>query len=292
MCPPLLKFNNVASNSMNNRFDYTNDFSKILELSFYHEFFSDNNFVDLELIPDGETNALIQNYNLIQRKKGNTFFFFKNNNSNLSSLVFSGAVRLNFILKFNDPLFLNISDIPFKFQQKFILEPSKAEKGRLHPQTYVDETLVKPYDENGIIGEISIEINQNNEFFGYEEKENTMEYLKYFARFNSRTVKFRYNFYFSGKKNDFGNFFIYDENTNDKYNDFYQRTLENGMLVNSFVLPEEIKMNESYTHKLYLKKEDEFNKSFSKYLSHPLPKNLKYEVEKKTFYLENFIKIN
>ena len=58
---------------MNNQFDYSNDFSKILELSFYHEFFDDNNFRDLELVPDNETRLLIKNYNLIQRKKGNTF---------------------------------------------------------------------------------------------------------------------------------------------------------------------------------------------------------------------------
>ena len=277
---------------MNNQFDYSNDFSKILELSFYHEFFDDNNFRDLELVPDKETRLLIKNYNLIQRKKGNTFIFLKNNNSNLNNLVFKGPVGLQFILKFNDPLFLNITDVPFQYKQKFILESSDDNEGRLHPMTYVDKSIVELYDKNGIVAEIKLEINKNDEFFGYEEQENKPQPEKYFARFNSRTVKFRYNFYFIGKEKDFSNFFIYDENTNEKYSEFYQRSLENGMMVYSFNFPDEIKMKEIYKYKLYLKKEDEFNKSFNKYLPHPVAKNLKYELESDTFFLENFIKIN
>lgn len=277
---------------MNNRFDYTSDFSKILELSFYHDFFSDNRLVDIELIPDIETQSLIKNYNLLQRKRGNTFIFLKNNNSNLDNLVFSGPVQFVFRLKFNNPLFLNITDIPFGYQQKINLEPSDDNEGKLHPMTYVDESISEPFDTNGIIAEIKLEINQNNEFFGYEKQENPSPAKKFFARFNARTVKFRYNFYFVGKQNDFSNFFVYNENTNEQYNTFFQRTLENGMIVFSFVLDEEIKMSEKYKQKLYLKKEDEFNKSFNKYLSQPIPQNLKYESEEKIFFLENFIKID
>ena len=277
---------------MNNQFDYSNNFSKILELSFYHEFFDDNNFSEIDLIPDKNTKALIKNYNLIQRKKGNTFVFLKNNNSNLNNIVFKGPVQLNFILKFKDPLFLNITDIPFQYKQKFILTTTEDNDGRLHPMMYVDKSIVESYDGNGIIAEIKLEINKNDEFFGFEKQESVPQPLKFFARFNSRTVKFRYNFYFTGKDKDFSNFFIYNENTNEEYTDFYQRTLENGMIVNSFNFPEDVKMKDNYKYKLYLKKEDEFNKSFNKYLSHPIPKNLKYEVEKDIFFLENFIKIN
>jgi hypothetical protein len=95
-----------------------------------------------------------------------------------------------------------------------------------------------------------------------------------------------------GKQLDFSNFFIYDENANKQFNTFFQRTLENGMNVFSFVLDEELKMSEGYKQKLYLKKEDEFNKSFNKYLSHPVPQNLKFESEANIFYLESFIKID
>ena len=277
---------------MTNRFDYINDYSKIVEVSFYHEFFESNKLEAVELIPDAETNALIQNYNLILRKKGNSFFLFRNNNSNIGNLVFAGPVELKFILKFNNILFLNFTDIPFQYHQKFVLNTSNEEKNRLHPQTYADESIMEPYSENGVVGEISLKINQNNEVLGFEVTEPKVEPCKFYARLNSRTVKFRFNFYYSEKEKDFSNFFVYDENTSNKFNDFSSRTLENGMRVQSFVLPDEIKMNEKYNYKLFLKKEDEFSKSFNKYLPHPTPNNLKFDIDNNTFFLESFIKIN
>ena len=59
---------------MTNRFDYKNDYSKIVEVSFYHEYFESNNLEAVDLIPDPETATLLRNYNLILRKKDNTFF--------------------------------------------------------------------------------------------------------------------------------------------------------------------------------------------------------------------------
>lgn len=277
---------------MTNRFDYRNDYSKIVEVSFYHEYFESNNLEAVDLIPDPETATLLRNYNLILRKKDNTFFIFKNNNSNLGNIVFAGPVELNFILKFNNILFLNFTDIPFQYHQKFILNTTDEEKNRLHPQTYANESIMEPYSENGIVGEISLKINQNNEFFGFEELKAKVDPLRFYARFNSRTVKFRFNFYSSEKEKDFSNFFVYDETTSNKFNDFSSRTLENGMKVQSFVLPDEIKMKEKYNYKLFLKKEDEFSKSYNKYLPHPTPSNLKFDFEKNTFFLESFIKIN
>ena len=61
---------------MNNQIDYSNNFSKYLNLVFITNF-GDNNFSEIDLIPDNNTKALIKNYNLLQRKKGNTFVFLK-----------------------------------------------------------------------------------------------------------------------------------------------------------------------------------------------------------------------
>jgi len=276
---------------MSNRIQYTNDFSKIVELSFYHEYFVNTNLDSIDLVPDSETAELINNYNLILRKKGNSFFIFKNNNSNVNSQVFSGAVVLKFLLKFNDLLFLNFTDMPFEYHQKFILKTSE-DKSRLNQLTHTDESILEPYSENGVVGEVMVEINQNDEFFGNQEESTKVEPQKFYARFNTRTVKFRYNFYFSGKENDFTNYFVFDENSNNKFTEFFVRKLENGMTVQSFVLPEQVKMSENYSHKLYLKQEDEFSKSFNKFLPHPTPNNLKYDVEENTFFLESFIKVN
>ena len=277
---------------MDNRYDYISNFSKILELSLYHEFFMNNELVAFDLIPDKETSDLIKNYNLILRKKENTFIILKSNNSNLSSVVFAGPIAMSFILKFNDLLFLNKTDMPFQYNQKFILKSTDSDKNRLHPNTYVDESIIEPYDDNGLIGHVLFELNQNNEFFGFEDSESDVKPLKLYARFNSRIVKFRFNFYDTENEKDFSNFFVYDENTNERYNDFSSRILENGMKVQSFVMPKEVKMNETYNHKLFLKKEDEFNKSFNKFLPHPTPNNLKFDTDINTFFLESFIKIN
>ena len=153
---------------MSNRIQYTNDFSKIVELSFYHEYFVNTNLDSIDLVPDSETAELINNYNLILRQKGNSFFIFKNNNSNVNSQVFSGAVVLKFLLKFNDLLFLNFTDMPFEYHQKFILKTSE-DKSRLHQLTNTDESILEPYSENGVVGEVMVEINQNDEFFGNQE---------------------------------------------------------------------------------------------------------------------------
>ena len=59
----------------------------------------------------------------------------KNNNSNLNNIVFRGPVQLNFILKFNDPLFLNITDIPFQYRQKFILTTTEDDQKEVYRLT-------------------------------------------------------------------------------------------------------------------------------------------------------------
>ena len=64
------------------------------------------------------------------------------------------------------------------------------------------------------------------------------------------------------------------------------------MEVFSFILPKEVKMNEKYSNRLYLKKEDEFNKSYSKYLSHPEPSNLKFDSTLNVYFLEVFVKVD
>jgi len=60
------------------------------------------------------------------------------------------------------------------------------------------------------------------------------------------------------------------------------------MDVFSLELFEEIKLKEQFDFLLYLKKEDEFDKSFSKFLPHPEPKNLSYDSERKVFIIDLF----
>ena len=144
---------------MINRFEYTNNFSLILELTVLHNYFESNKLGTYDLIPTTETNDLIRNYNLLVRKKENKFFILKNNESNLGSPVFKGNVILNFVMKFKDSLFLNITDIPFQYKQKFILTSINSEAGKLHQGYYAGASIIQPYDENGIVAEINFKIN-------------------------------------------------------------------------------------------------------------------------------------
>ena len=60
------------------------------------------------------------------------------------------------------------------------------------------------------------------------------------------------------------------------------------MDVYSIELSEEIKLSERFEFLFYLKKEDEFDKSFSKFLSHPEPKNLSFDAERNLFTIDLF----
>jgi hypothetical protein len=57
------------------------------------------------------------------------------------------------------------------------------------------------------------------------------------------------------------------------------------------LLEDEINASQSYSKKLYLKKEEDFLSSFSMYLPLPKPSNISYEIDKKIFVADTFIKI-
>jgi hypothetical protein len=60
------------------------------------------------------------------------------------------------------------------------------------------------------------------------------------------------------------------------------------MDVFSLEFSEEIKLKEQFDFLFYLKKEDEFDKSFSKFLPHPAPKNLSFDSERNLFIIDLF----
>ena len=60
------------------------------------------------------------------------------------------------------------------------------------------------------------------------------------------------------------------------------------MDVFSLELSDEIKLKEQFDFLFYLKKEDEFDKSFSKFLPHPEPKNLSFDPDRNLFIIDIF----
>ena len=96
----------------------------------------------------------------------------------------------------------------------------------------------------------------------------------------------RYNFYFSVKESDIKKFYVLNEKNGKRYENFISRKLENGMDVFSLELIDTIKLKDQFDFLFYLKKEDEFDKSFSKFLPHPEPKNLSFDKERNIFVID------
>ena len=102
----------------------------------------------------------------------------------------------------------------------------------------------------------------------------------------------RYNFYFSSTANDIGNYYVFNEKTSSRYLDFTKRQLENGKIVYSLEIPYSQKLMDRYEFLFYLKKDDEFDKSFSKFLPHPEPKNLSFDSTRNIFINDLFITLD
>ena len=135
-------------------------------------------------------------------------------------------------------------------------------------------------------------INQENEFFGKENDGLNVPTYKYRINFDARTFVLRYNFYFTRQSGDIKKYYVLNEKDGIRYENFIPRKLKNGIEAFSLELSEEIKLKEKYEFLFYLKKEDEFDKSFSKFLPHPEPINLNFDEEKKVFFNDLFISLD
>ena len=102
----------------------------------------------------------------------------------------------------------------------------------------------------------------------------------------------RYNFYFSSSANNIQNFYVLNEKTSSRYLEFTKRQLENGKIVYSLEIPDSHKLMDRYGFLFYLKKDDEFDKSFSKFLPHPEPKNLSFDSIRNIFINDLFVTLD
>jgi len=275
-----------------NRFDYKSNYSKLLTVQVYHDFYSDTLCKELVFIPDLESSRLLRNYSLLFKKLNNGFVIIMNHDKKFNSPVFSGEITLNFILKFKDPYFLIKTDIPYSNNQQINLKNDSGETEKLHKNNFVDFTDMEETTENGIIGLITLTTNKNDEYFGKEGEYEVLPEQNYSINFTSRKIKFRYNFYSTNEVLDFEKYYITNEQLSFKLAKFNKRTLENGMEVFTMELEEQTHIRDVYSTKLFLKKDDEFNKSFSKFLPTPSLKNINYDLISQIYYGDVFIKID
>tara|TARA_B110000090_G_scaffold200756_1_gene242051 strand:- start:185 stop:1030 length:846 start_codon:yes stop_codon:yes gene_type:complete len=280
------------NNLLINSFDYRSNFSKIVEVFVSHEYYSNKKCNSIEIIPELESSLLIRNYDLLFKPTSQGFIILQNLNSKNSSVVFSGPVSFSFKMIFKDLLFLNLTDIPFKYNQSFLFSNKSSEEGNLHENTFVGKNDIQSSSKNGLSGLINLTLNKKNEFFGNENKNNIPKTLKYTIKYDSRNFILRYNFYFSSSANNIQNYYVLNEKTSSRYLEFTKRQLENGKIVYSLEIPDSYKLMDRYGFLFYLKKDDEFDKSFSKFLPHPEPKNLSFDSTRNIFINDLFVTLD
>lgn len=276
---------------MNNSFRYQTSFQKIIEVQVFHDYFLDKKARGIKVKPVPETLRDIKNYNMLFKPLDNGFVLLVNKDSNNISQVFSGAIKLEFTFSFTDNLFLNYTDIPFTNNQELKLNNERGLM-RLHSNSYIspDDFVVSNNDQ--LTAQLSLIINKENEFFGHEQLNKSYQCDKYSVNFNSRKVIPRYNFYSSRRDEDYKGYFVTDDSSEKKWFNFKNRTLENGLSVKALEMESELKLIEKFNSKFFLKRQDEFNQSYSKFLPHPDPKNISFDENLSKYYCDVFVKID
>ena len=275
-----------------NSIHYKSNFKKIAEVLVFHEYYTNKNCSTIDFVINQQNRSLLKNYGLLFKQTGQGFVILQSVDSKTRSASFSGPVTIVFDMVFKDLLFLSLTNIPFKYSQLLNFTNEKAVGERLHEEAYVGENEIHPFSGNGIAGKLSLTINQENEFFGKENEGLNVPTYKYRINFDARTFVLRYNFYFTRQSGDIKKYYVFNEKDGIRYENFIPRKLKNGIEAFSLELSEEIKLKEKYEFLFYLKKEDEFDKSFSKFLPHPEPINLNFDEEKKVFFNDLFISLD
>lgn len=244
---------------LSNTYRYVSNFAKLLNVAFYHNYYEDNLLKEIGFFLDNETKMLFKSYGLQFRLLDNGFVILRSLDEKYNSPSYKGILNLKVYFRFTNDLFLNITDIEYSndMEFKFENEQDKTEE-KLHKNLFVDASNINFKETNGIIGEISLNLNLQDQFFGYEEKVNLPQELNYSIHFNSRKVKFRYNFYATKEITDADNYYITDDQETFKISQPKLRILASGKSVYSFLMNDEIILSEKYSRKLYLKKEDDF----------------------------------
>ena len=277
---------------LKNNYTYVSSFSKLVSVNLYHSYYKDNLLRDIEVVVDQETNTLLQSYGILIRAIDNGFSLIAKKEVKFEDDSFSGELKLKFGFRLKNSTFLNITNIPYSNNQKFVFRNTQdLSSEKLHPDEYVGEENIQNSDEDGLFGEIFLNLNSKNQFFGSEMAGETLDELKYSIHFAAREVKFRYNFYSTEPLDDFEKYFITDEQNSFKMKKYDTRVLANGTFVYYFVLEDLVPVSQSYSAKLYLKKDDDFLSYFSIFLPYPKPSTISFDAEQNLFFNDVFVKI-
>ncbi len=275
---------------MINQIKYTSNYKKILTVEIMHDYFENGLCSSFEINPSSNTRNILKDYGIIFRKTINGFVLISNRDERFTSISFNGPIQLTFKLTNNDPLFFNYTDLNLEGGTNFLFQ-NNNKTNLLHQKEYVDKTSM--VNNNGFLsGEIKIELNSNNEFFGEESSKKNLVEKKFNINFKSRDIIIRYNLYSSKEDFNYSNLFVTDDENTIKISSMNKRNLSSGRQVFTISQKKQIKSSQIYKKSFFLKKQDKFLNTFSIQLPNPEPKNMSFDKEIKKFIAEVFVSLD
>ena len=275
---------------MINQIKYTSNYKKILTVEIMHDYFENGLCSSFEINPSSNTRNILKDYGIIFRKIINGFVLISNRDERFTGISFNGPIQLTFKLTNNDPLFFNYTDLNLEGGTNFLFQ-NNNKTNLLHQKGYVDKTSM--VNNNGFLsGEIKIELNSNNEFFGEESSKKNLVEKKFNINFKSRDIIVRYNLYSSKEDFNYSNLFVTDDENTIKISSMNKRNLSSGRQVFTISQKKQIKSSQIYKKSFFLKKQDKFLNTFSIQLPNPEPKNMSFDKEIKKFIAEVFVSLD
>ncbi len=266
-------------------FKYKLKFRKLIELNFYHNFFEDGFLKNYKIYPLPESLKIMNDYGIIFKRTNSGCVFLSPVDDKFKETNFKGSINLILGIDFFDPFFLSYTDIPY--ENDILIKFENNFKDRLHSGKFINSKSITTGDEN-IKGFLKIELNKNDMFFGsnsiYKNKP-----LTYNSYMNSRDVFIRYNFQIDEKSAK--SFYITDEDEKIRFKNFKKRYFASGMEVRCITIDKPIKLFQFMNNRFFLKKDDNFFKSYSFPLPSATAKNIMFDKEKNLFFADVIVNV-
>ncbi len=273
---------------MNSHIHYRSNFLKIVAVVINHDFYTDRLCKDFAIVPTNESAELMRNHSLLFKSTPNGFLICLDKNSNYQSEVFAGALKLEFMIKAVNQLFINFTDIPYSNQLYFNFK-NKPNSVYLTEEEFVSPLDIGKTNSNGISGLIQLELNTQDVFMGIADLNETYEAKTYLIQFKPRNVILRYNFYTSSRET-FEHFYLLNNNTAEQIGGYKQIVLPDGRSAYCVQINGSIAFKQFNDYSFTLKRKDVLNSSYSKRLSSGEAKNINFDLNTSQSFCDIFIK--
>jgi hypothetical protein len=274
--------------------NYTVQFQELLSISIFHGYYNDNKCGDFLFEMSKETSKILREYGVVAKQEINKIILIIDANKDFNHFCYGGTLNLTFYLKNKNPQFLNFTELPFISNQRIEFEHIPGRE-LLHPTDLLPIEICHESDEAGIIGNISLCINKENELFGLNSADrNKLLPIKHAIQFRERNVYWKYYIYGQSKfMEDSDYLYIYEKNQKDGiyFNSRGLVKLPNGKYGLLFISQNSLPLKERPTKilGLYLNKNKNTENQLIKSLPCPSPISVHYDKKEDKFFVQEFI---